>query len=178
MRLYSLAPAPAAVFLLLAATAMAYAPLTGQQAVAQPPESAPVHAFGVADWTEPMCAGASEWAFELPAHHWIEMPVGWIAVDEATARQNWQHMRYELEVDGEPVVVAGEPHWQTQQIQVECPGQTIRGTLVAPVVYLPPLTGERVYRFTLMFDEDVNDGWSTFEKGSSLTVTATLRPRG
>jgi hypothetical protein len=158
----------------------AAAPAAAQhgQLAAAPPDGAQVHRFTLADWQDALCAGANEWTFAVPGDHWIAFPIGWYAVDEATARDNWQHMRYEIMVGDQALEAPADPAWEVEALNIACPDRTVTGVAVSPVVYVPPLTGETTYSVSYLFDETVNDGWYDFEKGSRITMVARLQPEG
>ncbi|MGD8320973.1 MAG: hypothetical protein PVJ02_10970 [Gemmatimonadota bacterium] len=139
------------------------------------PAGAAVHEFTPADWQGPLCAGSTEWTFDVPSDAWIAMPIGWFAVDEATARANWEHMSYRIWLGDRELDVPEGVQMGVAPVHIECPDRTIDGTGVSPVVYLPPVTAERTYRVQLLFNDDVNDGWNTFAAGSDFTSTVTLQ---
>lgn len=146
-----------------------------QDLAAAAPEGARVHHFDLVDWREPLCSGASEVAFDVPAGHWVEYPVGWIAVDHATAIQNWDCMGFEISTGGRVLPVPQGLNWDLSPVRFECPNDTVEGMALSPVIYLPPVDGERTYRVRYLFRAEVNDGWRSFAKGSDLTVQVTFR---
>ena len=154
-------------------------PLVAQNpdVAAEAPATAPVHRLTPDDWREPICAGAMEWTYDVPSEAWIEFPIGWIAVDHATAVSNWDRMRFELWLGDRQLAVPQGLNWEMQPVQFECPDRVVTGTAFCPMVYLPPLTTERPYRIRLIFEGDVNDGWATYRGGTDLNVTLTLRPK-
>lgn len=163
---------------LIALVALSAAPLAGQDPAiaAKAPDDVRVHRFHIQDWEEPACAGASEWTVEVPAGHWIEYPVGWIAVDHGTAIENWDCMRFEIRTGGELLDVGSQPlNWDLSPVQFECADRTIEGMALAPLVYLPPVDGERTYEVRYIFRADVDDGWNTYEAGSDLRIHVTFR---
>jgi hypothetical protein len=166
------------VLLLVLAALIAVAPAIAQEpaVTAAPPEGAVVYRFTVDHWDEPLCAGAREWTFDVPAGQWVAFPIGWYAVDEATARANWESMRFELAADGRTLDVPVSEEWAVDVLDVQCPDRTITGVAVSPVVYLPPITAERRYEVSYIFDDDVNDGWYMFARGTTTTWTVRLRP--
>jgi hypothetical protein len=66
--------------------------------------------------------------------------------------------------------------WAVDVIHVQCPDRTIAGVAVSPIVYLPPLTAERRYEVSYIFDDDVDDGWNAFAGSTRTTWAVTLRP--
>jgi hypothetical protein len=168
------------ITLLVLAALIAVAPAIAQEpaVAAAPPEGAAVYRFTVDHWDEPLCAGAREWTFHVPAGEWIAFPIGWFAVDEATARANWESMRFELAADGRSLDAPMPAEWWVDALHVQCPDRTITGVAVSPVVYLPPLTAERSFDVTYVYDDDVDDGWNTFARGTRSTWTVRLRPEG
>ena len=145
---------------------------------AAPPAGARVHTFSADDWKEPYCAGSMDWAWDVPSDAWVAWPVGWIATDEATARANWEHMSYRIFLDDRALDIPEGVRVQVDSVRFECPSDTTAGVAVSPVVYLPPVVAERHYRIQYVFDQDVDDGWNTYEKGADNVVNVTLRPGG
>jgi hypothetical protein len=168
------------VLLPVLAALIAVTPAVAQEPhiAAAPPEGAEVYRFTADRWEEPLCAGAREWTFHVPAGQWVAFPIGWYAVDEATARANWESMRFELAADGETVEVPVTQDWGVDELHIQCPDRAITGVAVSPIVYLPPLTEERHFEVTYVFDDDVDDGWNTFPRGTRTTWTVRLRPEG
>lgn len=162
---------------LIALVALPATPLAGQTPdIAAKRPDAPIFHFELDAWEEPVCAGATAWTAEVPPGQWIELPVGWIAVDHSTAIQNWDCMRFEIRTGGRLLEVQPQQlNWDLMPVRFECPGRTIEGMALAPVVYLPPVDGERTYELRYIFRADVDDGWSTYEAGSELRVNVTLR---
>lgn len=162
----------------VALIALAAAPLTGQapDIAAEAPDDAQVFRFEADDWKEPLCAGASEWTLEVPPGQWIEYPVGWIAVDHGTAIENWDCMRFEIRTGGELLEIDNQHlNWDLTPVRYECPDQTIEGMAFSPLVYLPPVDGERTYEVRYIFRSDIDDGWTTYEEGSDLRMHVTFR---
>jgi len=145
---------------------------------AAPPAGAQVYTITEDMWKDAYCAGATDWTWDVPSGEWIAFPVGWIATDEATARANWEHMQYRISVDGRQLEIPDGVQTQVDSVHFECPNQTTDGVAVSRVVYFPPVAAERHYLIQYVFDADVNDGWNTFQQGSDLSTTVTLRPAG
>lgn len=144
---------------------------------ASPPADTEVHSFTPADMPEAVCAGASEWSLEVPTGAWIQFSRLWFATDEATARQNWEHMRIELWVDDQQLPLPEDTDWSAGLVHFDCPSGALDGFAMSPVFYLPPVTAQRKVRLRYLFDEDVDDGWNTFGKGTDISGTLTLKPR-
>jgi len=145
---------------------------------AAPPAGAQVFTITEDMWKDAYCAGSTDWTVDVPSGQWIALPIGWIATDEATARANWEHMSYRMWLDDRPLEIPEGVQPQVDSVRIECPDRTTEGMGVSPVVYLPPLDTERHYRVQYTFDADVNDGWNSFQQGSDLSTTVTLRPAG
>lgn len=97
---------------------------------------------------------------------WIEVPVGWIVTDEATARENWESMSFAVWLDGEPMEVRSPSQWKQEDGRLECPNQTIEELMVAPLLYVKaPASGERTLRIRYLFNEAVHDGWQECPAG-------------
>lgn len=143
-----------------------------------PPEGAAVHEFQAENWKEPLCTGSTEWTFEVPRGKWIQFPAGWVAVDEATARANWKHMQYEITIDGRRLENPANVEWKVEAIRFECPDRVVEGVAVSPVLYFPPVRDVRTFRLRILFDAEVNDGWSTYPKGTDAAITVTHKAKG
>jgi hypothetical protein len=142
------------------------------------PAGAQVYTFAADLWKDPFCAGTMDWTWDVPVGQWIAFPVGWIATDEATARANWEHMQYRISLDGRALEIPDGVQTQVDSVHFECPDQTTDGVAVSRVVYFPPVDAERHYLIQYVFDQEVNDGWNTFQPGAGDSVNVTLRPGG
>ncbi|MCG6956010.1 MAG: hypothetical protein LJF04_08460 [Gemmatimonadetes bacterium] len=142
------------------------------------PAGARLYTIGPAQWEDAVCSGDSAMTVDVPAGEWVALPVGWYASDEATARANWEHMQYGISLDGRALQIPEGVQSQVDSVHYECPNRTISGVAVSPVVYLPPSDAERHYTVRYTFDDQVNDGWNTFDKGTDFSWTLTLRPGG
>jgi hypothetical protein len=163
----------ALTILLLAAPAAAQEP----EIVAAAPENARVHEITQADWIEPFCRGATDWTFSVPRGHWIKVPVAWVAVDEATARANWEHMSFSVSLGERALTLPAGIEWETIPVRIECPdGRRMTGDSRQAMLYLPPVTAERAYGLAYQFHEDVNDGWAAYRKGTDFQSVLRLRP--
>jgi hypothetical protein len=166
----------ALTLLLLAAAAAAQEP----EIAATAPEDAAVHEITPADWTEPFCQGATDdWTYTVPRGHWIRIPLPWVAVDEATARANWEHMSFDVVLGERALTLPADVEWVTIPVRLECPdgGRRMIGAAHQVVLYLPPVTEERAYELVFRYHEDVNDGWATYRKGTESRSVLRLRPR-
>ncbi len=174
MRWRQLLPALGAGFAVLVGAASAAAQQAG--IVASPPANATVFRVGEGDWRDAICAGKLEADVRVPATDWIEIPLGWIAVDEATARANWKSMAFTIARDDRPAAPPAGLRWQTASVRLDCPTQSLAGFFLGPVFYLPPARTEQSFRFEYSFKDDVYDGWSTFKKGTKQTMVLRLHP--
>lgn len=137
---------------------------------AAPPAGATVHRFTVADWLEPACAGKPEADLTVPNGEWVELPILWVAKDEATTRANLKSVTYAIAVNNKAVALPAGFRWETGTWVIACPTQTYAGFGMAPVFYLPPSASERTVRLEYLINDDVNDGWDTYKKGSKISV--------
>ncbi|MEJ2218103.1 MAG: hypothetical protein P8099_15955 [Gemmatimonadota bacterium] len=171
---------PLAVVALLLVPACAKQPEAGPapDIAAAPPADAQVHEFTMDEWRDAFCAGGTDWTFDVPTDAWIAMPVSWVAKDEATARANWEGVTYRLTVDGRSLEVPEGLQLRVDSVHFECPNGTIDGIGVSYMTYLPPVTAERHFSVHYLVNDDLNDGWSDYPKGSELTMNLTLRPQG
>ena len=164
-----------AIVAVIAAIAVGPAAAIAQQPAVQAPDDAPIHRLHVEDWNDIVCQGLEDWTFEVPPGHWIELPIGWVAVDHGTAIANWDCMEFTILQDGDPIPLPDRPNWDLNPVSYECADRTIEGMALAPLIYLPPVDGSETYQIRYHFRADTDDGWSTYEAGSNIDVTLTLR---
>lgn len=130
------------------------------------PATADVVELDMSDWEDEFCAGSTEMILDVAPGSWVEVPVGWIATDEATARENWESMSFTVWLDGEPMEIGGPLQWEQEEVRIECPNTTIEGSMVAPLLYVEaPATGERTLRIRYLFHDVVHDGWQEYPAG-------------
>ncbi len=148
------------------------APTAAQQVelAASPPENATVFRTGAADWNDVSCNGATKADITVPPGEWLELPVGWFAVDETTAQSNWESMTYAIELAGSPLKLPRGVRRVSSTVHLECPGRTLDGHSISPVVYVPPSNADRTFTVVWAITKDLNDGWSDFRKGQTLKV--------
>ncbi len=153
------------------------APARAQQVklVAAPVANATVHRIGDADLKDAVCTGKTDVAVPVPADEWVEVSLGWFAIDEATAKANWKSMAYTISL-GDKTVDVRNLKWVTSRVHFDCPAQSYVGFAQGPVVYVSPSAAEQTVRVDYAFKNDVFDGWSTFKKDSKLTMTLRLQP--
>ncbi|NJD11265.1 MAG: hypothetical protein FIB01_12805 [Gemmatimonadetes bacterium] len=148
-------------------------------AYAEPPVGAKVDSIPLAAWNNATCNNDTT-PIEVPVDttSWIEWRIMWGAVDSATARANWDSISYQLLYDDTvPAEVSNSLAWRSDSLSVKCPDKTITGVLSSRVVYLRPFTAGRRVRGTYNFLGSTNDGFSTYARGTSLSIVANFKPR-
>ncbi len=141
-----------------------------------PPANSIAYRVGEVETKEAVCSNTPRVEVQIPADAWVELPIGWIAKDEATVRANWKLMSYTLLAGDQPLKVPAGVRWHMQKVRFDCPQQVLEGMLLAPVVYLPPSASERTYYIQLVFKQDLNDGFADYKKGPATKFAIHLQP--
>jgi hypothetical protein len=122
------------------------------------------------------CRELMEWGVEASAGNWVDVGIEWIAVDEATAQNNWNDISYVITVDGQEIVDPKSYTHGPGPATVVCPDFTLEGGGMALNIYLPPLpVGDHQVTWQVIFDADVNDGWGDYPAVTVAEFTSTVR---
>lgn len=147
-------------------------------AYAEPPAGATVDSVPMAAWNAAICGDTSVIDVPVKSGAWIEWKIGWTAVDTTTARANWDSISYQLLYDDTLAVdLSNSLAWRTDSLNLKCPDKTYTGILSSRAVYLRPPAKEQRVTGVYNFLGSTNDGWSSFERGTSINLRAVLRPR-
>jgi len=148
-------------------------------AYTEPPVGATVDSIPFAAWTNAACTGDTT-PVQVPVKptSWVAWKIMWGAVDSVTVVANWDSLSYQLLYDGTlPAEVSNSVAWRIEPFSVKCPNnQTMTGIMKSRVVYLRPFTAEREIRGTFNLLGTINDGWSTYQRGTSVSITARFVP--
>ena len=142
---------------------------------AQPPDNA-----SVADAFSPQstfCEFQTEWTVEATTKDWIDVTSFWVAVDEATAQDNFKHLSVEIKLDSGPVAEAMKYPEGPETYSVTCPdaANSFSGSRMKWSLFLPPLSkGAHTIVWKYTIEADINDGFFDYPKGTEQVLTATL----
>jgi hypothetical protein len=140
----------------------------------EPPEGATVvEAFSK---QHAMCEGLTEWTVEATPDDWINIGAKWVAVDETTAQDNWQHISFVITVDGQEIADPKSYEHGPMPFSITCGDETTTGGAMGLDTYLPPLAaGDHVVTWTYIIEADLNDGWDDYPAGTEAEYAGTVR---
>jgi hypothetical protein len=123
-----------------------------------------------------MCEDLTEWTVEATPDDWINVGAKWVAVDETTAQDNWQHISFVITVDGQEIAdPKGYEHGPTP-FSITCGDETMTAGAMALDIYLPPLgPGDHAVTWTYIIEADLNDGYDDYPAGMEAEYAATVR---
>jgi hypothetical protein len=123
-----------------------------------------------------MCEGLTEWTVDATADDWINVGAKWVAVDEATAQDNWQHIAFVITVDGQEIADPKSYGHGPMPFSITCGNETTTGGAMGLEIYLPPLAaGDHIVTWTYIIEADLNDGWGDYPAGTEAMYTSTVR---
>jgi hypothetical protein len=123
-----------------------------------------------------MCEGLTEWTVEATSDDWINVGAKWVAVDEATAQDNWQHISFVITVDDQQIADPKSYEHGPMPFSITCGDETTTGGAMGLEIYLPPLAvGDHVVTWTYIIEADLNDGWDDYPAGMEAMFTGTVR---
>lgn len=138
-----------------------------------PPKDAPV--VEVFSKQKAMCEGLMDWNMEAGGKDWIDVSIEWVAVDTATVKDNVKHINLETSVDGATLADTMKYPSSPEHFSINCSGTVIEGSGIKYALFLPPLSkGEHTITWHGIVEDDLNDGWSDYPKGTEFTFTATV----
>jgi hypothetical protein len=150
--------------------ALAQGPQLAKEA---PPGANVVKAFSKPDAA---CKQLTDWVVAASTKDWIDAGIEWIAVDQATAQNNWKNLSYVITVDGQKVANPNAYEQGPAPAKVECPDFTVEGGSMALKIYVPPLpAGDHKVTWQVILDATINDGWGDYPKGTVSAFTSTVR---
>jgi hypothetical protein len=138
-----------------------------------PPKDAPVvEAFSK---QKAMCEGLMDWNMEVGGKDWIDVSIEWVAVDTATVIDNVKHINLETSVDGRKLTATMKYPSSPDPFSINCGDTVINGSSIKYTLYLPPLSkGEHKIVWHGVVEDDLNDGWNEYPKGTEFTFTSTV----
>ena len=123
-----------------------------------------------------MCEGLTEWTVDATPDDWINVGAKWVAVDEATAQDNWQQIAFVITVDGQEIADPKSYEHGPMPFSITCGDETTTGGGMGLEIYLPPqAAGDHVVTWTYIIEADLNDGWDDYPAGTEAMFTGTVR---
>ena len=130
---------------------------------------------------EALCTGQIFQQRDVPAQAWLDLGIGWDAIDRQTVMATWPLLAVQITLDGvqipDPMNYATAP----RRISIQCPDQLHQGWEVALRILLSPGTltpGDHEVIWRMTPTRDVDDGWSIHPKGVSVRAKCILRVKG
>ncbi len=166
------------VLVLLAGMATAASPSTSLAQGLNPEKEAPEGATVIEAFSKQhaMCEGLTEWTVEATPDDWINIGAKWVAVDETTAQDNWQHISFVITVDGQEIADPKSYEHGPMPFSITCGDETMTGGAMGLDIYLPPLAvGDHVVTWTYIIEADLNDGWDDYPAGTEAEYAGTVR---
>ena len=144
-----------------------------EDSASMPPKDAPViEAFSK---QKAMCEGLMDWKVEAGTKDWIDVSIEWVAIDSATTQDNVKHIKLETSVDGTTLADTMKYPNSPETFYINCSGTVFEGSGIQYALFLPPLSkGEHKIAWHGIVEDDLNDGWSDYPKGTEFTFTATV----
>jgi LPXTG-motif cell wall-anchored protein len=123
-----------------------------------------------------MCEGLTEWTVDATPDDWINIGAKWVAVDEATAQDNWQQIAFVITVDGQEIADPKSYEHGPMAFSIACGDETTTGGAMGLEIYLPPqAAGDHVVTWTYIVEADLNDGWDDYPAGTEAMFSGTVR---
>jgi len=166
------------VLVLLAGMATSTSPSTSLAQGLNPQKEAPEGATVVEAFSKQhaMCEGLTEWTVEATPDDWINIGAKWVAVDETTALDNWQHIGFAITVDGQEIADPKSYEHGPMPFSITCGDETMTGGAMGLEIYLPPLAvDDHVVTWTYIIEADLNDGWDDYPAGTEAEYAGTVR---
>jgi hypothetical protein len=166
------------VLALLAGTAVFASPSATLAQSLNPQTEAPEGATVVEAFSKQhaMCEGLTEWTVKATTDDWINVGAKWVAVDETTAQDNWQHISFVITVDGQEIADPKSYEHGPVPFSITCGDETVTGGDMGLEIYLPPLAvGDHVVTWTYIIEADLNDGYDDYPAGTEAKFAGTVR---
>jgi hypothetical protein len=120
------------------------------------------------NWQDPKDPGINTYDISVSASQPVLVFQGWCTSTKAVLDQNFQHIQYLVEVDGQPVDTSKLYQANISTIDKSCKD------FVGIIRAWP--TGQHTIKITMRLDAKINDGWNDFAAGDyteiyNITVT-------
>jgi hypothetical protein len=120
------------------------------------------------NWQNPTGPGTNTYDISVSASQPVLLFQGWCTSTKAILDQNFQHIQYLVEVDGQPQDVSKLSQANTSAVDKSCRD-------FAGIIRAWP-TGNHTIKISMRLDAKINDGWSDFAAGDyteiyNITVT-------
>jgi hypothetical protein len=112
----------------------------------------------------------------IPADTWIDAGIEWDAIDAETAQSSWQYVNITVSVDDKNIENSKQYTVGPYETRTQCPNRSMhKGMAMALAIIVPPLpVGDHKVVWTVTFEQDVNDGWNTYSKGTVFGISSVL----
>jgi hypothetical protein len=130
----------------------------------QPQESDPYPTLQnlVMDWEGSATPGTQTWEITMPANLPALLFLGWCASTPAVLNENFGHLMYLAEVDGQPLDVRSL--YSSDSLNEDGACRDFIGLIRA----WPP--GKHTIQTTMRLDAQINDGWGDYQAGDYVDI--------
>ena len=120
------------------------------------------------NWQDPKGPGTNTYPISVSASQPVLLFQGWCTSTKAILDQNFQHIKYLVEVDGQPVDTSKLSQANTSAVDKSCKD-------FAGIIRAWP-AGKHTIKISMRLDAKINDGWNDFSAGDyteiyNITVT-------
>jgi hypothetical protein len=116
----------------------------------------------VPNWQDPTGPGANTYSINLKVNQPVLVPIGWCTTTKAILDQNFQHIQYILEVDGQTVSTSNLFQGNSSTISQSCRDFT-------GIIHAWP-AGKHAIKITMRVNSKINDGWSDYPAGDYVEI--------
>ena len=136
---------------------------------AQPGDQYPALQELVPTWQDPTAPGSQTYAVTISASQPVLITSGWCTTTQALLNQNYQHIQFLLEVDGQPLKTSSLTQGQQQANGKICKD-------FAGIIRAWP-AGNHTIKITMRVDAKINDGWNDYTAGDYAEIyNITVKP--
>jgi hypothetical protein len=128
----------------------------------QPGDQYPTLQNMVPNWQNPTRPGTQTFNLPIPANQAVLLASGWCTSTQNLLNQNFQHIQYIIEVDGQPVDAKSLAQG-TQQVS----GQTCKD--FTGIIRAWP-SGKHTLKITMRVDAKINDGFNDYAAGDYVEI--------
>jgi hypothetical protein len=120
------------------------------------------------NWQNPTGPSSNTYDIAVSANQPVLLTSGWCATTKAILDQNFQHIKYLVEVDGQSLETSKLYQQSLSSVDQSCKD-------FVGIIHAWP-TGNHTIKITMRLDAKINDGWSDYAAGDyaeiySITVT-------
>jgi len=115
-----------------------------------------------ANWQNPTGPTSNTYDITVSVNQPVLLASGWCTTTKAILDQNFQHIQYLVEVDGQPLDTS-----KLYQESLSSVGQSCKD-FVGIIRAWP--TGKHTIKITMRLDSKINDGWSDYPAGDYVEI--------